>query len=260
MAAVERPDGAVLDWEEHGNGPTVVLSDLYYNDRSVLAGFVADLARDHRVISYDVRGTGRSSGGGPYSIELDAEDLVALLEATGGAAVAVALGDGTPRAVRVAAARPDLLGEVVVSGAAPLGAETGGEGLSGSASVLSALVRLMESDARSALRSIVESGNPGLDEHDVRRRVDAMARHAPPEVATERMRNWIADSSAEEAAALGGRLWMVHYEGNPWFPPAILDRLREVLPEAHFEEVEDGAINRPELTAAVVRRITGVGG
>jgi hypothetical protein len=31
---------------------------------------------------------------------------------------------------------------------------------------------------------------------------------------------------------------------------------RELFPDAHVEEIEDGLISRPDLTATVVRRVT----
>ena len=41
-------------------------------------GIVADLARDHRVVTWEPRGCGSSSEDGPFDIATDAEDLLAL--------------------------------------------------------------------------------------------------------------------------------------------------------------------------------------
>jgi hypothetical protein len=73
------------------------------------------------------------------------------------------------------------------------------------------------------------------------------------------MRGWIAADSEEAARALGDRLWVLHHPRNPWFPPELAERIPLLLPEAHVEEVADGALSRPDLTAAVVRRITAAG-
>ena len=59
-------------------------------------------------------------------------------------------------------------------------------------------------------------------------------------------------------AACGDRLWLLHHDANPWFVGT--EQSAEQFPEAHHERVEDGAFTRPDLTAAVVRRITGAGG
>jgi hypothetical protein len=37
----------------------------------------------------------------------------------------------------------------------------------------------------------------------------------------------------------------------------MLEPTRELLPDANIEEVEDGHLSRPDLTAGVIRGITG---
>jgi len=46
---------------------------------------------------------------------------------------------------------------------------------------------------------------------------------------------------------------------EPLFPPAetVMPLMRELLPEAHLEVIEEGIVSRPDLTAAVVRGIVG---
>ena len=68
MPTVQRPDGAGIAWHEQGRGSPVLLSSLGYTHGAVLQGLVDELARDHRVLAYDPRGTGSSgsrSGHGP---------------------------------------------------------------------------------------------------------------------------------------------------------------------------------------------------
>ena len=104
---LQRPDGAEIHWEEQGEGPTVVLTHhTLWSYPAIYGDLIADLARDHRVIVYDPRGCGRSSRRGPYDADTDAGDLEAVAEAAGGAAVAIAVGDGVNRACRVAAIVP----------------------------------------------------------------------------------------------------------------------------------------------------------
>ena len=77
------------------------------------------------------------------------------------------------------------------------------------------------------------------------------------DAAVGRLRAWIEDRAALDAASeLGERLWWLVTHTNPWFPPDLAHRVREVLPRAHVEILDDGPFNRPDLTAAVVRRIT----
>jgi pimeloyl-ACP methyl ester carboxylesterase len=257
MPALRRPDGAEIHWEPRGDGPGVLVMGLYYSPPDRLEGLVADLARDHRVISYHPRGVGRSSRHGPYDAANDDADLEALLAEAGGATAAVVLGDASNRAIRVAARRPELLRAVLVSGAPALNVATteGTEALVGSSEVLKALVQLLEVDYRAGLRQILaNAGAPGSV--GGRDWIDEAVAHCPQDVAVVRMREWIAADTSAEAQDLGDRLWILYYEGNPWFPAEVTERVRVLLPEARFERVDDGAINRPELTAAVVRRIT----
>jgi pimeloyl-ACP methyl ester carboxylesterase len=107
MPAVERPDGVEIHWEEQGSGPLLlIVHQLLWSYPQVYAELIADLARDHRVVTYDARGCGASSRRGPYDPETDAGDLLAVAEAAGGAAIAIAVGYGYNVAARVASAHP----------------------------------------------------------------------------------------------------------------------------------------------------------
>ena len=68
--------------EEFGSGPPVVLvHGLGGTGASIWKHQIADLASDSRVITYDLRGSGQSEvTPGPYTIDLLAEDLRALVE------------------------------------------------------------------------------------------------------------------------------------------------------------------------------------
>lgn len=249
--------GAEIHWEERGSGPLVVTAFACLSSPPVFAGLLAGLARDHRVVTYDPRGFGRSSPDGPYDPATDAADLRALVEELGEPAVIVATGDGCLRAVRVGAALPELVRAVVTPGGNPLGrsAAVGSEALVGSQSVLDLLVETMRAEYRAGLRMAIGPANPQLDEAGVRERVDEQAAYAPREPALERLRAWIADEATEEARALGGRLWMLEHPNNPWFPLELAKRTRALLPESHVVEVSDGALSRPEFTVDVVRRL-----
>lgn len=66
-----------------GPGPTVVAVHGFPDDHTVWDGVVADLAADHRVVTYDVRGAGGSEAAGPggYGLDTLAADLHAVLDA-----------------------------------------------------------------------------------------------------------------------------------------------------------------------------------
>ncbi len=81
--------GATLHVEERGNPshPTVVLVHGYPDTSAVWDSVAAVLEPDHHVVAYDVRGMGRSSqptGSSPYDLRHLADDLFAVIAATGG--------------------------------------------------------------------------------------------------------------------------------------------------------------------------------
>ena len=261
MPAVERSDDVEVHWEERGRGPLVlIVHQVLWSHPGVYAELIGDLARDHRVVTYDARGCGSSTRKGPYDAETDASDLLAVAEAAGGRAVALAVGYGFNLAVRVAAARPDLI-ETVLSvqpaAAAVLPrSELRQSGvMAGSDSVMEMFLQMMSTDPRTALRTIVAATNPGMDEETLRERVAFVSAYISPEAAPERAEAWLQDDPSEQVRELGDRLWILHDAAEPLFEGALAARVAELYPEAHIEEVLGGPITRPDLTAERVRRV-----
>jgi pimeloyl-ACP methyl ester carboxylesterase len=258
---IEREDGVEIHWEERGEGPLVVLAPYSIFHPSVYDPVATDLATDHRVVRYDDRGTGQSSRQGPYDMHTGTADLVAVIEAAGEPAVIVGLGDAPHRAVRAYEERPDLIEAMVLPGGMPAGrsALEGSEAMASSDTVVGAFLGMCETDYRGALRSLVTAGNPQMTEEEIRERVRLQADYQPQETAVARLRAWVADDALEPARACGDRLWLLWSEamGGGWFPSGreAMELSRKLFPEAHVEEIEDGLMSRPDLTAAVVRRI-----
>jgi len=77
-------DGARLHVEVHGSedAPPVVLAHGWTCSTAFWAAQIRDLAVDHRVIAYDLRGHGRSPASARCSTEVLADDLEAVLAAT----------------------------------------------------------------------------------------------------------------------------------------------------------------------------------
>lgn len=250
MPRLARPDGTELHWEEAGDGPGVLIANTF--NLAPVAGLVERLAPDRRVVTYEPRGVGRSSRGGPYDTETGAADAAALLEEVGPVQVALGIGDGVHRAVRTAAERPDLVDRVVMTstGLGPSRDADETPGFSGSLEVLSALMGLMRRDYRAGLRSMVTgSGAP----HE-RERVEELATQVPQDAAVGYLDEWIRVSSVGAARSLGHRLTVLAYEGNDWFPLSMYEAMRDYLTEACFEFVEDGPMSRPDLTVDVLLR------
>jgi pimeloyl-ACP methyl ester carboxylesterase len=259
MPRLKRPDGAEIEWRVQGDhGPLVAIAMMALQPPYACDGIVAELAVDHRLLTYDLRGTGRSSRiPGPYDVVTDAADLAALVEEAGGNALVIGLGDGGRRAVRAGAERLDLIHTVVISGETPLGRTRmvgSRDALADSPAVLEALLELLETDYRTGLRTMLESSGDPWPEESLHTRLDAMEAHCPPEVGVPRMRSWTRDDSLEHAQSLGERLWYLHFPGNAWFKGS-LEAIGRGLPRARLEAVSEGVISSPHENAAAVRRI-----
>lgn len=110
-------DDAGLHVADAGSGPVVLLLHGNGEDGASLAPVAADLARDHRVLSPDARGHGRSPRGtGPLTIARMADDAAGLL-ATAGAADVVGYSDGGNVGLVLALRHPGLVRSLVVYGA-----------------------------------------------------------------------------------------------------------------------------------------------
>jgi pimeloyl-ACP methyl ester carboxylesterase len=256
---VEREGGVRLHWQESGEGPGLLVVYSYIQHPQVLEPLLVELQEGHRVITYDARGAGESTRQGPYDMATDVADLIALAEETGPVAVVLANGDATNRAVHAAAQRPDLFAHVVSMETVPLGAgqAAGTDSLVSSRSVLEALVGMMRTDYRSGLMAALTRGNPGWSLEQVRERVDLTVGYIDHEASAGRLEAWVTDEPADDPATLGDRL-IVAYEGaGGWFPTELTEHGREFLPDARFIKLERGAITSPELTAAVVRSVSG---
>lgn len=260
MPRIARPDGVELHWEARGSGPSVVIAMPWNGHPRPLEPLLADLARDRRVVLYHPRGTGESTRAGPYDVATDAADLAAVVESTGEpAAAVVAFLDAVPRAIQGALALPNAV-EAVVASNSMLRVrieDAGTEAMADSPSVLRAMLQMIETSYRAGVRTVVTTGNPDFDEAELHRRVEETVEFVEPEAATERLRGWVGDTTLlDNARVLGARLWWLTIPTNPWFPADLGERLHELLPDAHVETLEEGPFNRPDLTAAVVRRIT----
>jgi pimeloyl-ACP methyl ester carboxylesterase len=257
VTILSRPDGAKIHWEQRGEGPVLYIA---HNPMVSMPGnfdaLLADLARDHRVVTWDPRGAGQSSGGGPYDLDTDAGDLAALVEKVGLGGVSVSLGY-SPAPLELVGTQPELFAAVVLAGfpqfAPPDGDDP--ESLIDSGSVAAATIQMAGIDPRALLRTWMALGNPQLNEAELLERMEAQIAYCPVSAGVPRVESYLSYDASRSCAALGDRLWMIHWE-NPISADRSLARLRARLPEARIVETEDGPISRPDQTAAVVREVT----
>jgi pimeloyl-ACP methyl ester carboxylesterase len=79
-------DGVNLYYEVHGSGPVLLLTHGYSATSQMWAGQVEALSKDHRLVTWDMRGHGRSDyphDQAQYSEEATVADMAALLDEVG---------------------------------------------------------------------------------------------------------------------------------------------------------------------------------
>jgi pimeloyl-ACP methyl ester carboxylesterase len=263
MPLLERPDGAKIHYELRGEGPLVALASYWSWSPGVFSELFADLERDHRVLMYDLRGTGESTRRGPYEMETDIGDLEALLEEVGGAVTVIAVADSANRAAKLAARREDLVKALACLGTAPFPRKVfqGREGMIASDTVVDAFIEMLSRDYRGALRALLTATNAQMSEPELQARVATQFEYFPQEAAVARVREWADDDPMEETRRIGARLSIITSpEGvaGPWLPDVEeLRRLTEELaPEARRIEFAEGAVSQPAAAAEIIRGIT----
>jgi pimeloyl-ACP methyl ester carboxylesterase len=98
-------DGTEIAYEVHGSGPALVLVDGAMCQRSMgpARGLAEQLAASFTVYAYDRRGRGDSGPGtSPYALAREVEDLVAVIDASGGRAHVFGASSGATLALEAA--------------------------------------------------------------------------------------------------------------------------------------------------------------
>lgn len=115
------PDGVSLYYEDFGEGTPLVFTSSGNATHAMWEEQVAVLAKSHRTVTYDWRGTGRSDRPrGGYTAEAAAADLASLIsEVVGEPAIVVGHGMGGHIAILVAAHRPELVSGLAIASSGP---------------------------------------------------------------------------------------------------------------------------------------------
>jgi pimeloyl-ACP methyl ester carboxylesterase len=98
-------DGTEIAYEVHGSGPALVLVDGAMCQRAMgpARGLAEQLASSFTVYAYDRRGRGDSGpGASPYAVAREVEDLLAVIDASGGAADVFGASSGATLALEAA--------------------------------------------------------------------------------------------------------------------------------------------------------------
>lgn len=110
-------NGIDIYYERAGEGPAVLFAHSLGSDHTIWQAQMSALAGRHTVIAYDLRGHGQSSApSGPYTLDLLAQDALALMDALGLARasfVGISLGGMIGQALALAA--PERLDKLVLA-------------------------------------------------------------------------------------------------------------------------------------------------
>ena len=103
MEMTESADGTGIAFERSGRGPSLVLVAGAFCDRISTHPLAEMLVADLTVFEYDRRGRGMSGDAPDYAVEREIEDLGAVIDAAGGAAMVYGHSSGAALAVDAAA-------------------------------------------------------------------------------------------------------------------------------------------------------------
>jgi 3-oxoadipate enol-lactonase len=258
-------EGAELAYTEMGEGPALLLVHGSGPDSRVWSPSAEQLARDHRVITYDRRGYGRSAGAplvaGWRQHYRDAASIMKGLEI--GPAGVVGWSGGGWVAIDLALEHPELVRAIVLAETAIPYPPAAGPSVLGML-VLTRLQKIFRGERRGAetfLRWVLsEDGTNTLDRPDF-----------PQEGAERMLANahgiWADLSPRGRPGASADRLGLVHCPttlligdmGLPWFRRSA-ELFTERLPDATIVTVEGSnhafTFHQPERFAEAIREAT----
>jgi pimeloyl-ACP methyl ester carboxylesterase len=106
-------DGTPIAFQQTGTGPVLVLVVGAFCDRSTTAPLATLLAGSITVVEYDRRGRGSSGDSADYSVQLEIDDLAAVIAAAGGPALVYGHSSGAALALEAAACGVPISGLAV---------------------------------------------------------------------------------------------------------------------------------------------------
>ena len=114
-------NGIFLYYESSGEGDPLVLIAGLSVDISELDGMITELAKKHRVISFDNRGAGRSDKPDiPYTIEMMADDTYGLIRGLGlGKADVLGISLGGRIAIALTLKHPEVVRMLILASTGP---------------------------------------------------------------------------------------------------------------------------------------------
>lgn len=260
VGLARRADGGAIAFEALGNGPALLLVRPLGGTMALWGPFRERLAADFRVISFDLRGTGGSSGAtAALSTTTLARDGLAVLDQMGlGRAHVFGLSLGGMVATKLAALAPERVDRLCIACAPIRGLELTRGDIGRELSLAATMLKSREKVEVSLVRRVLSE--------EFRRRAPARVREIETLVARQpssrralvrlamaAIRHDARDDVGRVTAAtlvLAGAYDRLAGHDGPMALARRLDAEFEIVPEA----AHDVSLEQPERTAALVRR------
>lgn len=259
--SVRATDGIALHVEESGSGPTVVLVQGLGYAAWAWRPQVDALAGSARAVVMDNRGTGRSDKPpGPYSIDQMADDVAAVVESCGGAAVVVGASMGGYIAMTLAVRRPELVEALVLVATLTGGTDSVGVPESTQAVWAEHAGRPAAEFARATMPLALAPG--WAEEHPAQFEALLAARLEHPTPPEAWQAQWEACAEFLERGVPAGEIraptWVVHGTADRVVPAVNADAVVRRIPHAEQTLVPGAGhlcwLERPEAVNEVIAR------
>ena len=239
-------DGIDLAWGELGAGSPVIVVPAWLSNLEVIAdgrdprsSLIEHLARDHRAITYDRRGTGLTGGTvHDFDVEAAVDELDAVLEHLGEPAALFAMSGAGPVALACAARRPDRVSHLVLFGTYANGPETFGD-------VGRPILDLLRQRPNIAIELLAGLYRPGASSAATLHFARILRESAPAEVAAGYLEAIYDTDVTDLVAEIRAPALVLHYRGDRVIPFAGGEALAAALPAARFV-ARDGAWHLPD--------------
>ena len=239
-------EGIDLAWGALGAGLPVIVVPAWLSNLAVIAegrdprsSLIEHLARDHRAITYDRRGTGLTGGMvSDFGVEAAVAELEALLEHLGEPAALFAMSGAGPIALACAARRPDLVSHLVLFGTYASGPKTFDD-------IGRPILDLLRQRPNIATELLAGLYRPGASRAATLQFARILRDSAPMEVAVGYLEAIYDTDVTDLVEKVRAPALVLHYRGDRVIPFAGGEALAAALPSARFV-AKDGAWHLPD--------------
>ena len=246
MVMLELNGTRLAAFESGAGDPPFVFIHGFACDHTFWEPQVADLSRDHRCVTIDLRGRGQSPAQGPYHVTQQADDVAGVIRTLGfGPSIIVGHSLGGLVALLLNERHAELvLG--IVAGDSPISKNGLGAG---------GMVRAIRTAGNSApYASLVDSFFVDGTPETVREHVRTVMLGCPPEVAAGMLEDTPDDRMTELVKLADKKPFMAMWAGTAlgeptWLRDTAMYLRQEIVPETgHFFQLEN-----PGMTNALLR-------